>query len=385
MRHMPPYLLPDQFEPGKKKSGDAQAAFVRNAQHELRTPLTIVYGYTELLTDGMLGPLAPEQQQAMRTMRKRLQELCALVNRLSVLMEAEAHESISVPLVLNDVAIAAARESTEVARRAGLVLDIHLDSDLATHGNPGHLRHAIDCLLENAIKFTPAGGRIEVRGYTVPDWVCLTVADTGIGMRDDQLASLLSGFYQADSSETRRYNGIGLGLTVVKAVVEAHAGQIEVASQPGCGSQFTIKLPRSPLEALIKKPSNQMRPDTQQAWRILVVDDEENVARTLQSNLKRLPNCEAFVANNGEQALQLLAQQPFHLVITDYRMPGMDGITLAARVRQLYPSVVIVMMTAYFSEDLQSQAAHVSIWKILDKPIEISTVRSVAVEALTMM
>lgn len=381
---MPPYLFPDQNEPGKKTPGDVQAAFVRNAQHELRTPLTIVYSYAELLTDGVLGPLAPEQQQAVRTMQKCLRELCALVNRLGVLMEAEARESISAPLVFNDVVIAAIKERREEAKRAGLGLDIHLDSNLATYGNSEHLRHAMDCLLENAIKFTPAGGRIEVRGYTEPDWVCLTVTDTGIGIRDDQLASLLSGFYQADSSETRRYGGIGLGLTVVKTVVEAHAGQIEIASQPGRGSQFTIKLPRSPLEAQMKL-SAQMRPDTRQAWRILIVDDEENVARTLQSNLTRLPNCEAFVANDGEQALRLLAQQPFHLVITDYRMPGMDGITLAARVRQLYPSTVIVMMTAYFSDALQSQATHVSIWKILDKPVEISTVRSVAVEALTMM
>jgi CheY-like chemotaxis protein len=91
------------------------------------------------------------------------------------------------------------------------------------------------------------------------------------------------------------------------------------------------------------------------------------------------------VAYNGEQALQLLAQRPFHLVITDYKMPGMDGITLAARVRQLYPNTVIIMMTAYNSDELRGQAARVSIRRILDKPIEISTVRSVTLEALTMM
>jgi CheY-like chemotaxis protein len=165
-------------------------------------------------------------------------------------------------------------------------------------------------------------------------------------------------------------------------VIEAHAGQIEIASQLGHGSQFTIKLPHSSLEAEIES-SAQMRPDNQQPWRILVVDDEENVARTLESNLKKLPNCEVFVANDGERALQLLAHQPFQLVITDYRMPGMDGLTLAERVRQLYPNTVIIMITAYWSDNLLSRAAHASIWKILDKPVEISTIRSVTLEALT--
>ncbi len=116
--------------------------------------------------------------------------------------------------------------------------------------------------------------------------------------------------------------------------------------------------------------------------RILIVDDEENVALTFQDSLERLPNCEIAIATNGEQALQLFEQQPFDLLITDYKMPGTDGITLAVRVRQLYPRTVIIMITAYGDQTLREQAARASIQRVLDKPVRLGEIRCVALEAL---
>ena len=116
--------------------------------------------------------------------------------------------------------------------------------------------------------------------------------------------------------------------------------------------------------------------------RILIVDDEENVALTLQNMLRKLPRCDIVVATGGEQALQLFEQQPFDLLITDYKMPGMDGITLAARVRQLYPRTAIIMITAYGSDELRGQAARISIQSVLDKPVGLVEMRSAALEAL---
>jgi CheY-like chemotaxis protein len=120
--------------------------------------------------------------------------------------------------------------------------------------------------------------------------------------------------------------------------------------------------------------------DTAAVRRILVVDDEENVALTLQSGLEKLPNCEVAIATSGEEALLLFAQQPFDLMVTDYKMPGTDGMTLAARIRQAYPPTSIVMITAYTNDDLREQAA--SIYSILDKPVKLAQVRSAALEAL---
>jgi CheY-like chemotaxis protein len=116
--------------------------------------------------------------------------------------------------------------------------------------------------------------------------------------------------------------------------------------------------------------------------RILVVDDEENVALTLQAGLESLPDCEVAVATSGEQALDLFQQQPFDLLVTDYRMPDIDGISLASRARELYPEIAIIMVTAYGSDALQQDAARESILQVLDKPVSISEIRQAARQAL---
>jgi two-component system response regulator PilR (NtrC family) len=116
--------------------------------------------------------------------------------------------------------------------------------------------------------------------------------------------------------------------------------------------------------------------------RILIVEDEENVATTLQYMLKKLPRCNITIAGGGEQALRLFERQPFDLLITDYKMPDMDGMTLAARVRQSYPQTVIIMITAYGDDALREQAAHISIQHVLDKPVELVEIRSAALQAL---
>jgi CheY-like chemotaxis protein len=112
--------------------------------------------------------------------------------------------------------------------------------------------------------------------------------------------------------------------------------------------------------------------------RVLVVDDEENVALTLQAGLEKLPQCEITVATSGLQALEHLEQEPFDLLITDYKMPGTDGLALATRVRQLYPQMSIIMVTAYGDESLRQEAAGISIERILDKPIGLDEIRGVA-------
>ena len=117
--------------------------------------------------------------------------------------------------------------------------------------------------------------------------------------------------------------------------------------------------------------------------RILVVDDEINLALMLKDSLGKLPNCEVIMATSGEQALQLFAEQPFDLLITDYKMPGLDGLALATRIRRLYPLTAIVMMTAYGSDDVRERATRVSIRNFLDKPVQLTDIRLAVLEALS--
>ena len=358
---------------------ELQATFIRNVEHELRTPLSIMQGYAELLRDGELGQLAPEQQQALLVIVDRAYEMRKLVERIGILLEAKSRTSTCLPLSLTSLIAEVVKERQEDAARAGLTVQVSIEPDLPSlPGDPYQLAQAFDCLLENAIKFTPSGGHIKVHAYTESGWICYSVSDTGIGIPEDKLTELFDGFYQVDGSTTRQFGGIGLGLTVAKAVVDAYRGRIEIESQSGQGSRFTIRLPHlSP-----KAQSGQPHGDTATVRRILVVDDEENVALTLQSGLERLPNCEVAIATSGEEALQLFTQRPFDLVVTDYKMPGTDGMTLATRIRQAYPPTSIVMITAYMSDDLLEQAARTCIHSILDKPVKLAQVRLAALEAL---
>ena len=239
--HLP---LPDECEPEAGNLDDLHYIFIQNVSHELRTPVTIIQGYAELLGDGTLGALAPEQQEAIFVIVNRASELRTLVERIDILLAVEAHETASLPLALDEIVAETVKGRRAAATQAGLTLEVRLEPDLPpVSGDRHHLQRAIDCLLENAHKFTPSGGRVEVQVYTEPGWVCLTVTDTGIGIAKEELEYIFTGFYQRDRSTNRRYGGIGLGLTLVKAVIEEHGGRIEVESQPSQGSRFTIKLP----------------------------------------------------------------------------------------------------------------------------------------------
>ncbi len=362
---------------------DLHNSFIQNVSHELRTPLTIISGYTELLRDGSLGPLAPEQKDAMFVIGNRLDELHAMVEKIGILLAVEAQQSVSMPFELAQVVLQAIRVREASIAKSNLSLDLDLEPDLPMlTGDPYQLQHAIDCLLDNAIKFTPSDGKVIVQVHVGSDWAYISVADTGVGIPQEELEHILSGFYQVDGSTTRRYGGIGLGLTVAKAVVEAHAGGISVESEPGVGSRFVIRLPLQPL-ADQPETSDELEKEKENVEHyILVVDDEPAVAVTLQAALQALPNCQVHVATSGEEALQQFEQQSFDLLITDYKMPDTDGVTLAARIRQRYPETSVIMITAYGSEMLHEQATHIPIQRILDKPVRLQDVRSVTLEAL---
>jgi signal transduction histidine kinase len=136
------------------------------------------------------------------------------------------------------------------ARRANLSLTIETAQDLLpVSGDPIALRRALDNLLSNALKFTPAGGKVNVRAWQDVDSVKLQVADTGVGIPQDQLGRIFDRFYQVDGSAKRRYGGVGLGLSLVKQIVEAHGGQVTVESQVGVGTTFTIRLPNDEMHS----------------------------------------------------------------------------------------------------------------------------------------
>jgi len=290
---------PDEYRPEAGTRGDLHATFIQDVSQELRTPLTIIQGYAELLGDGSLGAVAPEQQEAVFVIANRACTVRALVERMGIFLEAETRAATSLPLALDEIIAEVVEGKRAAATQAGLTLGVHLEPDLPpVFGDPYHLQQAIDCLLDNAIRFTPGGGWVEVQTYTEAGWVCLAVTDTGTGMTDEDLEHVFARLYQKDRVTTRWYEGSGLGLPLVGAIIERHGGQIKATSLPSWGSRFTIKLPTPASAAQAAQPVEEAI-----ASRPTLVDDRRQTGITVQ-------------------------QRPFDPFVTDYRMPDMDSMTL---------------------------------------------------------
>ncbi len=221
-----------------------KSEFVQNVSHELRTPLAIVRGYAELLSSGELGELQPDQQAPADIIARRARMLSNLMDDLTAILEVETQGAKLEPVDLAELVHALLADFQVAAAKSELTLAAEVAPDLPlVSSDPNHLRRVLDNLFSNAFKFTPAGGRVTVRLWRDSPNVVLKVTDTGVGIPRDKLDHVFERFYQVDGSMTRRYGGVGLGLALVKEIVEAHGGHVAVESEVGQGSTFTVILP----------------------------------------------------------------------------------------------------------------------------------------------
>ncbi len=223
-----------------------KSEFVQNVSHELRTPLTIIRGYAEMLADdeAFLASVPSSYQEALQIIIRRTRMLTDLVEDITLILGAERRQRALVPLDLLDVLRAAQVEFTSLAEEAELQFQVDLPAALPQiRGVAIYLRRVLDNLLSNAIKFTPAGGKVSLRAWADQDRVIIEVSDTGIGIPLEQQTRIFDRFYQVDGSSRRRYGGVGLGLALVKELVEYHNGRVRVISAPGEGSTFRVELP----------------------------------------------------------------------------------------------------------------------------------------------
>jgi len=355
--------------------------FIRNVSHEFRTPLAVLLGYAEVLYTGELGTLSPEQQRAVSVIVNRSHELKRAVTRINTLLAVQAHKCVRHFLVPASFVTPVIEAQRGRAEASGITLELHLSTELPlVIGDAEQLQLALECLVENAIKFTPRGGRINVHLWADFKWVNLSVQDTGIGIAGEDMGRLFAPFVQLDDSPSRTYGGLGLGLTLARSIVIAHGGEIVAESLPGEGSCFTIRIPSSPPaeNSLHTGPQNEV------TRRILIVDDEEGVAFTLREGLRKLPRCDIAIALSGRQALDLFAEQPFDLLITDYKMPDLSGVALASCIEQHYPNTNIILITAYGHDLVQDLVSVRAIRHVLHKPIRLTEIRDVAMETLAL-
>jgi signal transduction histidine kinase len=229
----------------------AKSDLVANVSHELKTPLTALRGYLELLSGGELGPLSSEVERAIEVCEKNLRRLSVRIEELVQLAQLE--RSLVPDLVMDLVPLGQLLHGvveTLLPRleEKGIVCSLNLATDLCSvRGSPEHLERVFLNILDNATKFTPEGGviRVSAEPYRHEEriGVVVRVADTGVGIPKDQQLRIFDRFYQVDPSARRRYGGMGLGLALVRSIVEAHRGAVWVESRQSRGSTFFIWLP----------------------------------------------------------------------------------------------------------------------------------------------
>jgi signal transduction histidine kinase/CheY-like chemotaxis protein len=370
-----------------ERASRAKDEFIATLSHELRTPLNSVLGWARLLRTGKLdaagiGQAVEAIERGATTQAQIVDDLLDVSRIVRGALRLDVRPVDLVPVIsaaVDTVRPAARAKDTEIAVFHGAPGPVA--------GDPGRLQQVVWNLLANAIKFTPPGGRVEVRTEAVADGVQISVSDNGNGIPGEFLPHLFERFRQADSSTTRAHGGLGLGLAIVRHLVEAHGGTVGADSAGlGMGSTFRVRLPLADARprtrsgesmAVIAQP---LPPapgpgPSLASLRVLVVDDDPDTREAVRRLLEQAGAQVASVAS-AEEALAALQLAPPDVLLSDIAMPGHDGYELIRQVRALAPErggrVPAAALTAFTQVEHRREAlvAGYQIW--LPKPIEPS-------------
>ncbi|MBA2733744.1 MAG: response regulator [Acidobacteria bacterium] len=361
--------------------------FLATLSHELRTPLTSILGWTRLLQTNDFD--AERSRSALETIERNAWAQNQLIDDLldvSRIITGKLRLDVSaveLPTVI-EAAVDAMRPAAEAKDiRLQMLLD---PSAGAVSGDADRLQQVIWNLLTNAVKFTPKGGRVQVRLERVNSHVEIIVGDTGQGIAPEFLPHVFDRFRQADQSTTRTHGGLGLGLSIVRQLVEQHGGTVHVESEGvGQGTTFTIKLPR--LVTFRRRDSDKAErvhptsggkitfdcAPSLEGLRILVVDDEPDTRELIRVVLER---CDSIVTTAGSaaEAFAAIAQTPPDVLVCDIGMPEEDGYTLIGKVRALPAEqggrTPAIALTAYARVEDRVRALMAGFQVHVPKPVE---------------
>lgn len=349
--------------------------FLATMSHELRTPLTAIIGLAEVLRDQVYGPLNPKQEKSICTIEESGQNL---LDQLNDLIDLSKIESGNLELQCGRVSIRSLLESglasiQRQAQKQDITLSNHVSDDLAEiTGDELRLRQVFLNLLSNAIKFTPQGGEISVSAQIRDDeTVQIHVTDTGIGIAIADIPRVFEPFVQLDSSLARHYAGTGLGLTLVQRLVELHGGTVQVESEVGRGSQFTVVLPisRLPAEAT-QQPIVQPQMPHDGAPLILIAEDRESILLLLQDYLEE-QGYRVAIAKDGQAAVELTIAQSPDLIFMDIRLPQIDGLEATRQIRQHLTETPIIALTSLFMPEDEDRFLAAGFSDFLSKPLKM--------------
>lgn len=237
----------------REEVGKTKSEFLANISHELKTPLNSIIGFSQMLQDQIIGKLDEQQLRYISYILDNGKHLEEMISDMIDLAKIDAGhaEVVLEEFLLAEIAKETFKNITEFGRKKKIGLEINIDEDLKIVADRSKLNQILYNLLSNAIKFTPTEGNVLLVGKRINGDVLVSVSDTGIGIREDAIGRIFNLFEQADSSFTKAYQGAGLGLALVKTLVEMHGGRIWVESELGRGSTFSFTLP-FPKDKIVK-------------------------------------------------------------------------------------------------------------------------------------
>ena len=371
--------------------------FFANISHEFRTPLTLIMGQINNLLDSSMNET---ERKKLKTALSNSKQLQALINRLLELSKLESGE-FKLKVSITDLnlflrKILSAFES--LTDRQNIKLEFNrFKEDVNVYIDREKIEEVFNNLISNAIKFTSANGKISLHIYVEEnqnEFVKIIVADTGIGIKPEDVPKIFDRFYQVDSSETREYEGTGIGLAIVKEIIQLHKGTISVESSPGKGTEFCIRLPLGKQKfinetnvEIVEAPKEIASPESQNLSGstvvenkeetedenlnkevILVVEDNSDMRSFIKENLEQ--NYKVIEAKNGSEGVKNAFESIPDLIITDVMMPSMNGFELTEKVKSDNKTshVPIIMLTAKADEESKLKGLDTGVDDYLIKP-----------------
>ncbi|MBD2427265.1 PAS domain-containing protein [Phormidium sp. FACHB-1136] len=378
--------------------------FLANMSHELRTPLTAILGMTEGLQEEIFGPLTERQQRSLATIERSSSHLLSLINDILDLSKIEAGQvdldfnAISVSLLCS-ASIAFVKQQAYKKRQQITTLIPDGLPDL--YGDDRRLRQVLINLLTNAVKFTPEGGHITLAANYITlaqndvqaeifihpqanpgdtlGLLSISITDTGIGISPEDAQRLFQPFVQVNTALNRQYEGTGLGLSLVKRLVEMHGGEVTFTSEVGSGSCFTVQLPIIALPNTDGSPVHVTESieaatpiDSAEAPLILLAEDNEANLSTTSSYLGA-KGYRLVIAKNGLEAIDLATTAQPNLILMDIQMPHLNGLAAIRQIRQnpALSTVPIIALTALAMPADRERCLEAGANCYLSKPIRL--------------
>jgi PAS domain S-box-containing protein len=378
-----------------EESSRLKEEFLATISHELRTPLSAILGWARMLRMGQLSE--ENAAKALDTIERNARAQAQLVDDLldvSRIITGKLRMNVQ-PADPNSFIEAAVEAVKPAADAKGVRIHKVIDTGLISiPGDPVRLQQVVWNLLSNAIKFTPRGGHVQIRSERVNSHLEIVVSDTGQGIAPDFLPHVFDRFRQADQKTSRHHGGMGLGLAIVRHLVEMHGGTVHANSKgEGHGSTFTVMLPITPVYqvdpsgARVHPAARDLLPaddnctDRLDGIRILVVDDEADTRELLREGLQYC-GAKVSVAANAAEALDALTTTSPDVLISDIGMPGVDGYDLIRQVRELPRerggTIPAIALTAYTRTEDRLQSLRAGYDMHVPKPVELAELVAVA-------